>query len=646
MGFICSNEELLPKFNAFLEELYADGTMKSLSDKWMTSVPDSSTPMPEIINKDDPDPITAYFSELTIPFTYIGENNEAKGYDSELLILFANSIGRGVKITPVEFNAILPAVQSGKADFGAAGISITPEREEMVDFSIPTYTDGLALMIKKPENTAPADNSQTQTQTEATVYNPDNITVDDMMGKSLTAKMGSVYDTLATEAFNPSKVELFEDSASSFTAVSQGKVDFAVYNSIETMQILKQYPALAYFDVPAEYFSVADAYAANFDKQALVDEFNAFLVQANADGTIDELTARWLTAEFDVFTTTMPEINLEDNTGETIRVAGDASSVPFYYVEGNDRFIGFDAELLSLFAEATNRKIEFQNMAFNAVMPTINSGKADFGIGSITITEERKNMVLFTDTVYFERAAAVYKIKENAGSSDNAFVTYIKDAVRRNLIEDNRYKLIINGLLVTMIITVSSMAAGTVLGGFTAFFLTRKNRAAKRAAKLVSGLINGLPTVTLLMVAYYIIFGSSSISNVFIATATFSIIMGIRIGEILAGAIETIDKTEIEAARASGFTAMGAFMTVTLPQSIKRALSPYLTNFVSLMKETAIVGYVAIQDLMRASDIIRSRTYDAYFPLLFAALIYLVVTTVFILIFKAVIKAVTRTDAR
>jgi polar amino acid transport system substrate-binding protein len=118
--------------------------------------------------------------------------------------------------------------------------------------------------------------------------------------------------------------------------------------------------------------------------------------------------------------------------------------------------------------------------------------------------------------------------------------------------------------------------------------------------------------------------------------------MAVRIGEVLAGAIETIDPTEIEAARASGFTAAGAFMTVTLPQAVKRALSPYLTNFVNLMKETAIVGYVAIQDLMRASDIIRSRTYDAYFPLLFAALIYLVVTTVFILIFKAIIKKVNK----
>jgi polar amino acid transport system substrate-binding protein len=148
------------------------------------------------------------------------------------------------------------------------------------------------------------------------------------------------------------------------------------------------------------------------------------------------------------------------------------------------------------------------------------------------------------------------------------------------------------------------------------------------------------------MVAYYIIFGKVNVSSTIIAIATFSIVMAIRIGETLTEAIKTVDPVEIEAARSSGFTATGAFLTVTLPQAVKIALQPYLSHFVSLVKETAIVGYVAIQDLMRASDIIRSRTYDAYFPLLFAAFIYLIVTTVFILIFKAIVRRVTHKNVK
>jgi polar amino acid transport system substrate-binding protein len=655
MGFICSDPELLSQFNVFLAEATTDGTMDELHDKWMLSVPDSKTPMPEIENKNDPDPITAYLSELTLPFSYFGEGNEIKGYDAELLIRFANSIGRGVSVTPVEFNAILPAVQSGKADFGAAGISITAEREEMVDFSDPTYTDSLALMIRAggaAGGAAPAGSDagggriiSAPTATEKTAekpYNPDNLSAEDIMGGTFAARLGSIYDQIVYDNFEPSKVELFEDFASAYEAVNQGKVQYAVYDTVISMIGIKQYENLSYFELPESYLNVPDAYAANFSKQDLIDEFNAFLKEANADGTVADMKERWLSQKFDENTTKMPYINLDDNTGETIRIAVDATSAPYTYIDGSNTPIGFDVEMLMHFAESTNRKLEFQNMAFNAILPTINSGKADMGIGSISITDERKETVLFTDPVYYERAAVIYKIASSEEIKENKFIAYIKTAVQRNLLEDNRYKLLINGLVVTMVITVCSMLAGTILGGFMAYFLTRKNRIAKRLAKLVSGLVNGLPTVTLLMVAYYIIFGSSQISNVIIATATFSLIMAIRIGEVLAGAIETIDPIEIEAARSSGFTAAGAFMTVTLPQAVKRALSPYLTNFVNLMKETAIVGYVAIQDLMRASDIIRSRTYDAYFPLLFAALIYLVVTTIFILIFKAIIVKVNK----
>jgi polar amino acid transport system substrate-binding protein len=641
MGFICSDPELLKQFNVFLDEAYADGTMDRLHEKWMTSVPDSKTPMPQIENQNDPDPITAYLSELTVPFTFIGENNVAKGYDSELLVLFANSIGRGLAITPVEFNAILPAVQSGKADFGAAGISITAEREKMVDFSEPTYVDGLALMIRKPESDSITGTGEANAKA-VNQNNPDNLTVDDLMGTAIGTRLGTIYDKLVNDSFAPSKVELFEEYAPAFLSVSQGKLDFAVFNNFNTIQMIKGYPDLAYMDIPKSYLAVPDAFVANFSRQELVDEFNEYLKVANADGTIEEMTQRWLSLDFDPATTRMPDINLADNTGELIRIACDATSVPFTYVAADESLIGFDIEMISRFAEATNRTLEFQNMAFSAILPTVSSGKADMGMSSITITEERKEMVLFTDPIYYETAMATYRISTSDQIQCNSFLTYIKEAVQRNLIEDNRYKLIIKGLGVTMEITICAMLFGTILGGFVAFSLTRKNKAAKRLAKLVSGLINGLPTVTLLMVTYYIIFGSSQINNVIIAIATFSIVMAIRIGEVLAGAIETIDQTEIEAARASGFTATGAFMTVTLPQAVKRALSPYLNNFVSLMKETAIVGYVAIQDLMRASDIIRSRTYDAYFPLLFAAFIYLVVTTAFILLFKTIIKTVNK----
>jgi polar amino acid transport system substrate-binding protein len=143
--------------------------------------------------------------------------------------------------------------------------------------------------------------------------------------------------------------------------------------------------------------------------------------------------------------------------------------------------------------------------------------------------------------------------------------------------------------------------------------------------------------LTLLLVSYYIIFGKSDISPIFVAVCAFAMVNGASIARGFAGAIDTVDITEVEAARAIGFGAFDTFRLVVFPQAVRRFLPSYMSGFVELVKGTAIVGYIAIQDLTRAGDIIRSRTFDAYFPILFSALIYLVITTVCIAIFNLMI---------
>ncbi len=142
------------------------------------------------------------------------------------------------------------------------------------------------------------------------------------------------------------------------------------------------------------------------------------------------------------------------------------------------------------------------------------------------------------------------------------------------------------------------------------------------------------------MITYYIIFGNSDLSGVLIAVAAFTMTIGATVAVTLKGAIETVDPVEIEAARSMGFSAAKAFFAVTLPQAVRRSLMGYTNGFVELVKATAIVGYIAIQDLTRAGDLIRSRTYDAFFPLVFVAMIYLIVTTVCVLLFRLIVRKI------
>jgi polar amino acid transport system substrate-binding protein len=315
-------------------------------------------------------------------------------------------------------------------------------------------------------------------------------------------------------------------------------------------------------------------------------------------------------------------------------------SVPFVYLGANNSFKGYSMELILRFAAHAGKKVKFTDMDFNGLIPYIVSGKADLAIANISITEERKKSVLFTDSI-FDDLAAVIVFKGGLQTAEKTNVVgWFIEAVERNLIIDNRWEIIADGLFITILIAVSSLFFGTIVGGLICCLLTRKNIFARRIAGLYCSLIYGTPAVVLLMISYYIIFGKVSISNIVVAIAAFTMVEGSIVAQNLKGAIDTVDSVEIEAARSMGFTPVGAFLAVTLPQAIRRVLPAYAFGFVELVKSTAIVGFIAIQDLTRASDIIRSRTYDAYFPILLVTLIYLTITVISVWIFKIIARRI------
>jgi polar amino acid transport system substrate-binding protein len=319
-------------------------------------------------------------------------------------------------------------------------------------------------------------------------------------------------------------------------------------------------------------------------------------------------------------------------------VAVSVTSPPFAYI-GKDRELkGYSVELAIRFAVHENMGVKFTDVKFDGLTPYVISGKGDLAISNVTITEERKKSVLFTHPIYNDLAGIIVLKETGAGAA--GFIGRLKMAAERNLLVENRWKLILNGLGITMIISLAAQFLGTAGGCGICYLLTRKNKLARRSAELYCGLIYGTPMVVLLMVSYYIIFGSSNVSNIMVAVAAFSMAQSAIIAKNLKGAIDSVNHAEIEAALSMGFTQGGAFRAVTFPQAVNRALPAYMSGFVGLVKSTAVVGYIAIQDLTRAGDIIRGRTYDAYFPLLLVTLIYLAVTTICVRIFKIVVKKV------
>jgi len=189
-------------------------------------------------------------------------------------------------------------------------------------------------------------------------------------------------------------------------------------------------------------------------------------------------------------------------------------------------------------------------------------------------------------------------------------------------------------LKITLIVTIFAVLIGVLLGFLIAIVRTTHDKTGKlkilnAICKVYLTVIRGTPVVVQLMIIYFIIFGSVDISKVLVAIIAFGINSGAYVAEIFRSGIMSIDNGQFEAGRSLGFNYAQTMMYIIMPQAFKNVLPTLCNEFISLLKETSVSGYIALQDLTKGGDIIRSRTYDAFMPLIAVALIYLAMVMIF-----------------
>ncbi len=199
-----------------------------------------------------------------------------------------------------------------------------------------------------------------------------------------------------------------------------------------------------------------------------------------------------------------------------------------------------------------------------------------------------------------------------------------------NFIKDDRWHYITRGLRTTVLITVFALILGVVLGFIVAIIRsahdkTGKLKVANFICRLYLTVIRGTPVVVQLLIIYYGIFASVTIEKMIVAVIAFGINSGAYVAEIVRSGIMSIDKGQLEAGRSLGFSYAQTMVYIIIPQAFKNVLPALGNELIVLLKETSVSGYIAMEDLTKGGDIIRSRTFDAMMPLLAVAAIYLAV---------------------
>ena len=203
-----------------------------------------------------------------------------------------------------------------------------------------------------------------------------------------------------------------------------------------------------------------------------------------------------------------------------------------------------------------------------------------------------------------------------------------------NFIEKDRWLYLVDGLKITLTVTLLAVILGIVIGLIvgvirSTYEKTHKLKILNFICNLYLTVIRGTPVVVQLMIIYYVIFGSLRVDKVPVAVLAFGINSGAYVAEIFRSGIMSIDNGQFEAGRSLGFNYAQTMMYIVMPQAFKNVLPTLCNEFISLLKETSVSGYIALQDLTKGGDIIRSRTYDAFMPLIAVALIYLAMVMIF-----------------
>lgn len=207
----------------------------------------------------------------------------------------------------------------------------------------------------------------------------------------------------------------------------------------------------------------------------------------------------------------------------------------------------------------------------------------------------------------------------------------IWDSFYQSVIYDNRYEFIFEGLLNTIIIAIGAAIIGIVIGIVTALIrnnhdMNGKMKIGNKLSKWYVDIIRGTPSILQLMIIYYVIFKSVNINIVIVGILAFGINSGAYVSEIIRAGINSVDKGQFEAGYGLGLSYGKVMRYIILPQAFKNILPAMGNEFITLVKETAVGAYIGIVELTKASDIIASRTYDYFFPLIIIAIIYFAIT--------------------
>ncbi len=470
-----------------------------------------------------------------------------------------------------------------------------------------------------------AERKQANTETDS-LNNFENAT--------LGVTIGSIFDGYSRALYPDTEVVYYNNFSDLFQSLKQGKVDGFLYDKPGFSAVARTDDNLQYTVVPEYMVDIGFCFQKNEYGEQLAAEMSALQAELWEDGTMDALIEKWYGEKEPTQTLERPDFG---ENAKPFIVAFDSSHKPFTYML-NGQLAGLEVEVIYKFCLKYGYEPEILDVPFASGMAGLSSEK--FDVASAYITAERQKSVNFADPYMSAQVVMITYEQEDALSP----IRNLRKSFKKTVLDENRWKSILSGFYTTLLISFFAVLIGAAFG-FLFFLLSisRKGwlaKPAKALSAISAFIVRGTPSLVLLMIIYYVVFANRDISGTTVAVIGFSMTFGSFVYTNLKVISSGVDQGQVEAAYALGYGYMHTFFKIVLPQTMYIFLPVCREEILNLIKLTSVVGYVAVNDLTKVADIIRSSTFDAFFPLIIATVFYFVLTWAAIALMHAVARRI------
>ena len=469
------------------------------------------------------------------------------------------------------------------------------------------------------------------------------ITLSDYAGKRIGTITGVNYDKIIDRCIPGSQIYYYSSYPDLVVALNAGLLDAFIVDEPALAVIMREDPGIGKVPEDMETWQMTFVFSDEEKSQILLSQMNSFVRMLKETDELQKIQDVWLGTDESL--QTIPPLDALTGESGTVRVALETTYAPIVYIK-DQQIVGYEIDILYRFCEAYHYGLELMDMQFDAVLPSLLAGKCDIGASGMEYSDEHGESVSMSEPHIVAATSLACPASDlginvdKEAETEESLWDRIASSFEKNFVREKRWHLVVEGIRTTCVITLLAMLFGTLFAFLICMLRRTDSRLANPLCNVLTHIVQGTPLVVLLMILYYVVFSGASLDGLWVSVIGFSLCFGINTSVIMQSGLDSIDRGQEEAALALGYTKMQAFFRFLFPQAAVRFLPVYRGEAVALLNDTSIVGYIAVQDLTMMSDIIRSRSYEAFLPLIVSTLIYFLLARILTIAVDLLLKRI------